>query len=60
MGREHLADDPAEGIVVLERLDLFDSPKGVEGVVIELVHLTDMRVRHDDIRQLLHVPDPMG
>lgn len=57
---EVLANDVAQVIVVVERLDLLDLAEGIEGVVVEIVDILDVRVRDDDVRQLLHISDSMG
>lgn len=60
MALEVLADDFAEVVVVLERLDLFELAKGVKGVVVEVVDVVDVGVRDDDVGKLLHVAEAVG
>ena len=50
-----LVDDLAQFVVVLERLNLLDFSKGVEGVVVKVVDVADVAVGDDDIGELLHV-----
>jgi hypothetical protein len=55
-----LVDGFAKPLVILQCLDLLDLPKRLKGIVIEIVHLADVWVGHDDIGQLLHVPNAMS
>lgn len=57
---EGLADDPAVAVIVFHRSDLPYSSQGFECLVVELVYVGHMRVCHNDIRQGLHVPKPVG
>lgn len=60
MGFEVLGDYLAELVVVVQRLDLLDLTEGVKGVVVEVVDVTYVRVLHDSVGEVLHVPDAVG
>lgn len=59
MGLEHLANDGAKLVVVLERFDLLDLAKGMERLIIQVVNVVDVRIRSDAVRELLHVSYPV-
>ena len=59
VGLKGLADDVAEHVVVVERLDLLDLAEHVKGVVVQLVDGADVRVGHDGVGQLLDVSNAM-
>ena len=50
----------AKAVVVFDGFDLWDLAEGLEGLVVELVDVREMAVRHDHVRELLHVADAMG
>jgi len=60
MPLQHAADIHAKDIIVLERANLGHPSKAVEGFVVQLVDLVELRVRHDTVRQCLHVADAVG
>lgn len=59
VGAQHAGELGAEAVIVVEGLDLAYAAEQVEGVVVELVDVADVRVRHHDVRKPLHVPQPV-
>lgn len=59
VGAQHLGELGAEALVVVEGLDLAHAAEQVEGVVVQLVDVVDVRVRHHRVREALHVPQPV-
>lgn len=57
---EVLADELAQAIVVVERLDLLEAAEGVEGVVVEVVDMVDVAVGDDDVGEALDVAEAVG
>jgi hypothetical protein len=60
VGLEHSVDGLAELVVVIEGLDLLDPPKGIKGIVVEVVHFVHAGICHNNIWQLLHVTNTVG
>lgn len=57
---KHVADDLTKGVIVLEGTDLGHPPEPVEGLIIQLIDLVEVRICHDAVRQCLHISDAMG
>lgn len=49
MALKVMTDDFAQLVVVLERLDLLDLPKGIKGVVVQIVDFVNVTIRNDDV-----------
>lgn len=60
MALEVIADEAAQLIVVLERLDLLQLAEGVEGVVVQIVNVVDVLVGDDDVGEALHVAETVS
>lgn len=55
-----LANNLTEPVIIIQRLDLLHLAKRVKGVVVQVVHVVDVRIRDHHVGQLLHVPNPVG
>lgn len=60
MRLQHGADGLAEAVIVLCGFNLLDLAEGIEGCVVQVVDLIDVRVGHDNIGQALHIADAVG
>jgi len=50
-----LLQDLAIAVIVFQRADLLDATKALEGSVVELVDVGEVRVRNDDVGEGLDV-----
>lgn len=49
MALKIMTDDFAHLIIVLERLDLLDLPKGIKGIIVQIVDFVNVTIRNDDV-----------
>lgn len=55
-----LTDQSAVIIIIFDCPDLWNSSKGFESFVIQFIHMRDVGIRHDHIRQRLHITQTMS
>jgi hypothetical protein len=57
---ERLFQHLAVSVIVLERTDLLDTAKSLEGSEVQLVDVGEVGIRNDYIGQRLNVPEAVG